>query len=470
MKVTGPAVLWERTSSDKAVRSFEDAYAVVSGQLSALAEENPIFEAHLEMLQDPMVTDTVQANMAAGMQPLKALDSAGNAIASMFAGIDDEYLAARVDDVRDIFRRLRDAMTGNSSPQAEFPEGGILVAEELLPSDTSKIDFSKVRGILCAKGSTTSHVCIIARSKGVPIRVGADISGIREGDSVEVEDPLVGGQEEVVSKLRAAGRKVYVNAGSISDIEAGIAAGADGVGLFRTEFLFIGRDSEPGAEEQESIYSQALLTCGGKPLTLRTLDVGGDKRIPYIEIPAEENPFLGLRGVRLTLARPELFRTQLKAVLAAARSVRASRPEWFADRSPLRLMIPMVCLPEEIRQVRAILEDIDPGYRDLVSLGIMIETPAAVFGAEALAAECDFFSIGTNDLTQYVMAADRGNPGVAYLYDSYNPAVQRAVSAAVRAAHSAGIPAGICGELASDPLATEMLVSSGLDSFSLSKL
>ncbi|MBR0083183.1 MAG: phosphoenolpyruvate--protein phosphotransferase, partial [Bacteroidales bacterium] len=294
MKVTGPAVLWERTSSDKAVRSFEDAYAVVSGQLSALAKDNPIFEAHLEMLQDPMVADTVQANMAAGMQPLKALDSAGNAIASMFAGIDDEYLAARVDDVRDIFRRLRDAMTGNSSPQAEFPEGGILVAEELLPSDTSKIDFSKVRGILCAKGSTTSHVCIIARSKGVPIRVGADISGIREGDSVEVEDPLVGGQEEVVSKLRAAGRKVYVNAGSISDIEAGIAAGADGVGLFRTEFLFIGRDSEPGAEEQESIYSQALIACGGKPLTLRTLDVGGDKRIPYIEIPAEENPFLGL--------------------------------------------------------------------------------------------------------------------------------------------------------------------------------
>ena len=279
MKVTGPAVLWERTSSDEAVRSFEDAYAVVSGQLSALAEDNPIFEAHLEMLQDPMVTDTVQSNMAAGMQPLKALDSAGNAIASMFAGIDDEYLAARVDDVRDIFRRLRDAMTGNSSPQAEFPEGGILVAEELLPSDTSKIDFSKVRGILCAKGSTTSHVCIIARSKGVPIRVGADISGIREGDPVEVEDPLVGGQEEVVSKLRAAGRKVYVNAGCISDIEAGIAAGADGVGLFRTEFLFIGRDSEPGAEEQESIYCQALLSCGGKPLTLRTLDVGGDKRI-----------------------------------------------------------------------------------------------------------------------------------------------------------------------------------------------
>ena len=218
MKVTGPAVLWERTSSDKAVRSFEDAYAVVSERLSSLAKDNPIFEAHLEMLQDPMVTDTVQANMAAGMQPLKALDSAGNAIASMFAGIDDEYLAARVDDVRDIFRRLRDAMTGNSSPQAEFPEGGILVAEELLPSDTSKIDFSKVRGILCAKGSTTSHVCIIARSKGVPIRVGADISGIREGDPVEVEDPLVGGQEEVVSKLRAAGRKVYVNAGSISDI------------------------------------------------------------------------------------------------------------------------------------------------------------------------------------------------------------------------------------------------------------
>ena len=300
--------------------------------------------------------------------------------------------------------------------------------------------------------------------------MGADISGIHDGDIVEVDDPLVGGIGDIVSRIRAAGRKLYINAGNLDDLCEGMAAGADGVGLFRTEFLFLRRDSIPGRDEQRAIYRDALLACGGKPLTLRTLDVGGDKQLPYVPMPAEENPFLGLRGIRFCLANLDLFRLQLGGALDAAGDVRRMHAEWFADGSPLRLMLPMVCRADEIRQVKDILCSLDPDYGNLLSLGIMIETPAAVLDVEYLAAESAFFSVGTNDLTQYVMAADRGNGSVAYLYDPMASPVLKALDITVKAAHSAGIPVGICGELASDVRAVPVLLDLGFDSLSLSRL
>lgn len=471
MVVRGPAYLWKKASSNGAVRSFADAFEKVKEDLSAAGTATAaasVAAAHLEMLEDPMLKEAVEAGMAAGKSGPEAIDDACSSICAMFSSIDDEYLRSRVDDVRDIFGRLREAMCGDEDVRT-IPPGSVIVAEELLPSDAAKIDFGRVAGILCHRGSATSHVCIIAHSVGVPIRVGVDISGISDGDLVEVDDPLAGGPDAVAVRVRAAGRKVYVNAGSLEDVRAAMAAGADGIGLFRTEFLFMGRGSMPSREEQCDIYLEAMEVCGGRPFTLRLLDIGGDKSLPYLPLPAEDNPFLGVRGVRLGLAHPELYQAQLDAVASAASALRERHPGWFGQGSPVRVMIPMVSSVKEIRRVREMLAAV-AGEGAPVSVGIMVETPASVLDASALAAECGFFSVGTNDLTQYVMAADRGNAAVADLYDPLSPAVRRAVDLAVAAAHAAGIPAGICGELASDPRATDFLLAAGLDSFSLSHL
>ncbi|MBO7603475.1 MAG: phosphoenolpyruvate--protein phosphotransferase [Bacteroidales bacterium] len=471
MIVSGPAVVWRRNASQGAVRSFDEAFAIVRADLAALAAGNPVFSAHLEMLDDTMLCDAVQEGISSGLAPLDALDAARDGIVAMFEGIDDEYLKARADDVRDVFGRLREAMAGEASGGVEqMPRGSILVAEELLPSDTTRLDFKSLGGILCHKGSSTSHVCIISRAKGVPIQVGVDISGISEGDTVQVDDPLAGCLQSIASRARASGLKVYVNAANLDEIRSGIEAGAEGVGIFRTEFLFLNRSSVPSREEHAAIYKEALLSCGGRPLALRTMDIGGDKQLPYLPVQAEDNPFLGLRGIRFSLLHTHIFIPQLEGALDAARSVRDIHPEWFEGGSPLHLIIPMVSCAVEILQVRDILGWLAPDYRSLLELGIMIETPAAVLDAPALAAESDFFSVGTNDLTQYIMAADRGEAAVAYLYDSFAPAVFKALQLTVAAAHDAKIPVGICGEMASDPRATGILIDLGFDSLSLSRL
>ncbi len=483
--------------------SFSDAFDAVHGELSSLAngtESSDVYAAHLAMLEDPMLREAVEANIASGMSDSEAVDAACTGICAMFSEIDDEYLRARVDDVRDIFRRLKDALGGAADSCSQYPPGAssilasrvirsaenlsaaaegahgghsshicsaakpVIVAEELLPSDIAKIDLSSIAGIICHRGSSTSHVSIIAHAHGIPIQFGTDISGIAEGDIVTVEDSMVG-VSSIAEQVRSAGRKVYVNAGSIEDIRAAIAAGADGIGVFRTEFLFMDRDSMPSREEQRSIYRQALEICADKPLIIRLLDIGGDKAVPYLKMPREDNPFLGLRGVRFGLAHPELYEVQLGAIVDAAMDVPGSRP---------RIMIPMVSTVDEVRKVKEMFLVILSEAKDL-PLGIMIETPAAVLDAEALAAECDFFSLGTNDLTQYIMAADRGNSAVGDLYDPMSPAVRRAIEMTVSAAHSSprrtsGIPVGICGELASDPRATAFLLAAGLDSLSLSRL
>ena len=383
MVVSGPAYLWNRTASDKAVRSFAEAFSMVRAELEAEAELNPVFAAHLEMLDDPMLTEAVEASLSAGKSDMEALDEACKGICDMFAGIDDEYLKARTDDVRDVFGRLRDAVCGTGAvSQAKIPEGSVLVAVELLPSDMVNLDFGRIAGILCQRGSASSHVSIIAHTNGVPVQFGVDISHIAEGDLVTVDDPMAG-TSQIAMQVRAAGRKVYVNTGSIDEIRSAIAAGADGIGIFRTEFMFLGRESMPSRKEQCELYLEAMLACCGKPLTIRLLDIGGDKVLPFLPVPPEDNPFLGVRGVRFGLANPELYEAQLGAIADAAISLRLQRPEWFASATPVRVMIPMVCKVEEVLRVREMLYSLAGGDVP-VSLGIMVETPAVALDAESL--------------------------------------------------------------------------------------
>lgn len=437
---------------------FHSAFDAVHADIAMSADDDEILAAHLEMMEDPMLSEAVEAAIADGLQAEDAVRSACSEICAMFADIDDEYLRARVDDVRDICNQMERALLGTLSinPFARLPENSVIVAEELFPSDTAMMDFSKIAGFITAKGSTTSHVCIIARSKGIPAIVGYDISGIKTGDKIEI------GEDDSLEACPVV--PVYCNAASVEDVKTAIEAGAEGIGLFRTEFLFMQATGLPSEDEQYETYRAALVACGGRPLTIRTLDIGGDKSLPYLPMQKEDNPFLGLRGIRFCLAHPEILRTQLRALVRAAAEV----PE-----SELRIMIPMVDLPEEVLEVSAMLDDEKSslGLENVpVGLGIMVETPAALFNARELASCSDFFSLGTNDLTQYVMAADRGNSKVAYLYDTVCPAMRRAIEMAVFAAHEAGISVGVCGEAASDPAAAAVLAELGVDYLSVSRI
>lgn len=442
MIVSGPAYIWTRRTGGAASKDFATALETVRSDLKK--ESDAVFKAHLEILDDPLLCETFHRCEAECADPLEALDSACAELCGMFSSIEDEYLRARVDDLRDVFGRLRCEMCGGKAQAPDIPDGSVIVAEELFPSDTSLIDFSRIRGIVLSRGSLTSHVCIIARSKGVPVHICGDISSFKSGSVVRFECDGLG---PVVSAVRSAGKAVYANAGSVGEIRAAIEAGADGIGLFRTEFLFLTGDSLPSEEEQFGIYREAALACKGKPLIIRTLDIGADKPLAGYCSADEPNPMLGLRGIRLSLSRPELLRTQIRAITRAS------------EYGDIRVMLPMVSIPDEIRAVECPLP-----------LGIMVETPAAVLRAAEFASLCSFMSIGTNDLTQYIMAADRGNASVGYLYNAMDPAVVEAVRMTVRAAHEAGIPAGVCGEMASDPQATETLLAAGVDYLSLTGL
>lgn len=479
MRIRGRAFVLERRHMDASasrgaeteLNRFREAYSAIHEALALQAASDDIFAAHLEMLEDPMLSESIEEAVAEGLSAEAAVQRACAGICGMFSEIDDEYLKARVDDVKDVCRRLEGYLdgTGAVNPFRDLQPGTVIVAEELLPSDTSLMDFSLISGLVTAKGSTTSHVCIIARSKGVPALVGVDISGISTGDMLDLESNLMAGGEVMdAMKDIISGREValYANAGSVDEVKAAVAAGAEGIGLFRTEFLFMSGDSLPSCEQQQAAYRDALEACDGRPLTIRTLDIGGDKALPYLPMDREDNPFLGLRGIRFCLSRPELLRTQFRAMVAAYREL------CDGVKAPkLKIMIPMVDGLPELRECRRMLvEECSGTVPEGISLGIMIETPAAVFNAAELACECDFFSIGTNDLTQYVMAADRGNASVAYLYDVLSPAMRRAVSMAVEAAHDAGIPVGVCGEAASDPESAAVLVELGVDSLSINGL
>lgn len=449
-----------------------------------------IFLVQEAMLDDPDFLDAVDRHLQAGMTAEYAVTAAGEEGAALLEATGDPYLCARAADARDLSRRLVSILSGTYG-NAVRPTPGILLANDLCPSETVGLDPRCLLGVASSRGSSNSHSAILARAMGIPSLTGIEIDpawegrlAILDGDNgilyLDPDEATLHAarqrqlqQQARLDALRSTvpgpcatrdGRPVLLCANITSPQEAVSALewGCQGIGLFRSEFLFLGRDSCPTEEEQFIAYQQTVLTMGGRPVTIRTLDVGADKQAPCLKLPQEDNPALGFRGIRYSLAHPELFRAQLRAILRAS------------AYGPLSVMFPMVTSVEELRAAKALLEacrqELDAAglpYGDL-ELGTMIETPAAAILADQLAAEVDFFSLGTNDLTQYLLAADRQNPALDGLYDPHHPALKRLIRHTVEEGHRRGCRVGMCGELAADPAMTRWLLEAGLDELSVS--
>jgi phosphocarrier protein FPr len=454
------------------------------------AEAAEILDAQAMLLDDEDLVAAADRAIGAGRSAAAAWDRAVGSAAERFAGLDDEYLRARAGDLLEVSRRVVDRLAGAGPPVAAEP--GILVAQELGAAEAATLDPAVVLGIATAGGGPTSHASIIARALGVPavaalgpgvLRIGDGVPLLLDGDAgLVVVDPGPGPTERFAARRaederrEAAARKrahepavtrdgrhveVAANVGAPGDAAQAVAQGADGIGLLRTEFLFLGRATAPGEEEQLRVYGEILAVMEGRPTVLRTLDAGADKPLAFAGIAPEENPFLGVRGLRLSLAHPDLLVTQLRAALRAAAGGR------------LAVMFPMVSEVGELRAAAGLLGEAraslaaDGLPAGEVELGAMVEVPAAALRADALAAEADFLSIGTNDLVQYTMAAERGNAGVARLSDPLHPAVLRLIDGVVRASRPHSCRVAVCGEAASDPQAVPLLVGLGVDELSL---
>lgn len=460
------------------------------------AQDAAIFEAHEMILQDPDLAAAARERIFARREnAARAWDSAITAAADSFRALDDPYLQTRAVDVEDVGRQVLFALSDKSTAvPLRFKEPVILYAADLTPTETAQLDMNMVLGIITAGGGPTSHSAILSRALGIPAVAGVGTlldqhpDGILTGldgfsgeiwlnPAPELESALqtrraewLAGRKALQQASHALGRtkdgrrvEVFANLGGLNDARAAIENGAEGCGLLRTEFLFLTRDTAPTEEEQYALLRQIFETMGaGRPVTTRTLDVGGDKELPYILLPDEPNPFLGVRALRLSLARPDLFLTQLRAILRAA------------DGLPCRIMFPMVADISEVRRAR---EWVEKAHAELeseqiphawpVETGIMIEIPSAGLLSPILAQEVDFFSIGTNDLTQYTLAAERGNPALSYLADGLHPAVLQLIKSVADAARQAGKWVGICGELGGDPEAVPVLIGLGVDELSL---
>jgi len=454
-----------------------------------LRAEAAIFEAHTELLDDPELNEAVQVRVNTGQSPAKAWKATIDERAAGIAALNDPLLAARAADLRDVGKRVLRLMLGLSEKSISMPTTPVVVvARELSPSDTASFDPERVLGFGLVEGGPTSHIAILARALGIPAIVGVDESML----ALEEKTPVilngndgtltVNPASDILERAKLAQRRwleyrrfaqeqaslpaitqdrqrvdVTANAGSIADAAEALNMGADGIGLLRTEFLFLERTTAPSEDEQFSVYRAIAETMKTLPVIVRTLDIGGDKPLPYIHLKPELNPFLGERGIRLCLNRPELFREQLRAILRAAP---------FGN---LRIMFPMVSDIAELRQARALIEEL---RRELdappVQIGIMVEVPSAALMADVIAPEIDFFSIGTNDLTQYTLAMDRGNSALAAKHDGLHPAVLRLIAQTIEAAHKHGKRADICGELGSDAAAVPILLGLGMDELSVS--
>ncbi len=462
-------------------------------------EEAEVFEGHLEILADEEVVEEIQDKIRDNLLPVEmACHEVYEANAREIAELDNEYMRERASDIRDIGKRLVYSVAGVKMANLnELDSEVIVIAEDLMPSDTAQMDRSKVLGFAIDKGGATSHVAIMAQSLEIPAIVGCgNISGkIKDGDML-ILDParellIVNPddksldfyrqrlkeyqweQEELASlkELRAEtqdGRRVELcaNIGSDKDIEGALRNGAEGVGLFRTEFLYMDRNSMPSEDEQFEAYRNvAEGFTAARPVIVRTMDIGGDKKLSYFDIPKEENPFLGWRAIRICLDNSEILRTQLCAILRASQF------------GKLRIMFPMVISCREIDQLTEILVEVkeqlrerDVNFDENIEVGIMIETPAAALIADKLIEKVDFFSIGTNDLTQYTLAVDRGNQKIAHLYQSFHPAVLRLIKRVIDASHRVGKWTGMCGSFAGNEEAALLLLGLGLDEFSMSSV
>ena len=493
--VEDAAAEWARLEAalETAREQLADVYA--KSEAESGAEQAAIFQAHALMLADPELLGAVRTAIEEQhVNAEAALCDATEGYAQMLELLDDEYLSARAADVRDVATRVLRILLGVAeSPTAGLAAPSIILARDLTPSDTVMLDKSLVLGFCTVAGGATSHTAILARGLGLPAIVGAgpDVLDIPDNTMLIVDGGagtlLVEPDEETVATYRTrrtAGATalaqahehahepavtrdgvtvaVVANIGNVAGARAALEAGAEGVGLLRTEFLYLERDHLPDEKEQYRAYRAIVDEFGGRPVILRTLDVGGDKELPYLDLPDEMNPFLGVRAIRLCLARPELFKPQLRAALRAG-----------AGRN-LKLMFPMVARVAEVRAARAVLEECraellveGQPVAEEMEIGIMVEIPAAALMADHLAAEVDFFSIGTNDLSQYTLAADRTNASVAPLADAFHPAVLRLVRDVIAAAHAQDKWVGLCGELAGEPLAIPILLGLGLDEFSM---
>jgi phosphoenolpyruvate-protein phosphotransferase len=488
------------TASDAAheVTRLQQAIAAAKVQLQELHDEvkarsgaarAAIFRAHAEFLDDPDLIDATQRLIAAGHSAGWAWRQSIDERALEVASLDDALLKERAVDLQDVGRRVLRLLADTLEEEAgSFTTPVILIADDLSPSDTARLDPAMILGLATAGGGPTSHTAIIARSLDIPAIVGAgpallhQAEGslcILDGDAGNLyPDPgdgdlaLARQVQQQWQALREAERlacyqpaittdgeriEVVANIGSAVEAEQAVAAGAEGIGLLRSEFLFLQRAEPPSEDEQFVAYSAMTRALNGLPLIIRTLDIGGDKEVPYLSLPAEENPFLGVRGIRLCLARSDLFRPQLRAIYRAAAT------------GPVKIMFPMIATVEELIAARAIAEEIrcDLGAAE-VDIGIMIEVPSAVLMAPELAAYADFFSVGTNDLTQYVLAMDRGHPSLARQADALHPAVLRMIAMTVKAATTAGRWVGVCGGMAGDPKGAMILAGLGVTELSMS--
>ena len=466
---------------DKALREVGEANAA-------------IFEVHQMMMEDDGYNESVENIIRSqGVNAEYAVATTGDNYAQMFSAMDDDYMRERAADVRDISERLLTILNGEETGAVDADEPKIIVAEDLAPSETVQLDKDKVLSFVTVKGSLNSHTAILARTMAIPALVNTSVSlesemdgrlGIVDGaDGTFYVDPdeetlaeMKKRQEEDLSRKQLLltlkgkenvtldGQKVmlYANIGNIKDLATVIQNDAGGIGLFRSEFIYLEKEDFPTEEEQFQIYRQVAQTMAGKRVIIRTLDIGADKQCDYFHMEHEENPALGCRAIRICLTRPEIFKTQLRALFRASAF------------GKIAIMYPMITSVQEVRKIKEIVEEVKA---ELTSQGvefgdpeqgIMIETPAAAIISDDLAKEVDFFSIGTNDLSQYTMAIDRQNPQLDLFFDPHHPAVLRMISLVVENAHKAGIWAGICGELGADQSLTKEFLAMGVDELSVS--
>ncbi len=489
------------SDTEAEVRRYENASEKAKEQLAALYDKAlkevgessaAIFEVHQMMLDDLDYQESV-TNMirTQGINAEYALAVTGDNFSEMFAAMDDDYMKARAADVKDISNRVISVLQGIQDTELDSEEPVILVAEDLAPSETVQLDKSLLLSFVTRFGSTNSHTAILARTMNIPALIGVDFRedidghfGIVDGfEGTLYVDP----DEETIEKYRKKqeeekekarllqelkgmpnvtkdGReiKLYANIGGVGDVPSVLQNDAAGIGLFRSEFLYLESDTFPTEEEQFNAYRTVVQTMAGKKVIIRTLDIGADKQVDYFNLAHEDNPAMGYRAIRICLEQPDIFKTQLRAIYRAS---------YYGNIS---IMFPMIISVDEVKRIQEIVDEVkkeldDHGlaYGD-VELGIMIETPAAVWMTEELAKEVDFFSIGTNDLTQYTLAIDRQNPRLDSFYDAHHPAVLRAIQMTVENGHKGGAWVGICGELGADTALTETFLRMGVDELSVS--
>ena len=485
----------EKAKVEPAVALVTEAIEKNVADLNAqgMEEQAAIMEAHAMLVQDPMFIEAMLSKAEEMVNAPAAVLEAAKETAALFEMMDDDYMRERAADIRDIGKRVAKAILGVKDPELGDKKV-ILCGHEIEPSVIANIPTESIAGVILGQGSTTCHAVIIAKARAIPTVVGLgdgidkipdDTYTAIDGEAGEIiinpADDVLAGLEEKIriqkeQEVRYASLKdlpavtkdgvsvhLAANIGLPEDAKAAAAYGNEGVGLFRSEFVFMGREDIPNEEDQFKYYKEAIEACNGKLCVIRTMDIGGDKPLAYLEIPHEDNPFLGFRAVRISLQRKDLFLPQLKAILRAGVYGKAA------------IMVPMVINAAEIKQIKAMvaeamaeLDSEGKEYSKDVQVGIMIETPAAAVMTPLLAKYVDFFSIGTNDLVQYTLAVDRVNHNVSYLYNHFNPAVLHLINTTIKAANDNGIWAGMCGEMASDPYAAVILTAMGIDELSMS--